>query len=185
MFRDNHVSKLCLKAKIGFKKLVSYELDDSEDPEKPGNVIERLQSMEFLEKKLEDERNKWVFGVVLTVAIYFLCWYNTECWRLTFQESPCQQPGALSLFATNESTLAEDVDEFTLALRAPVAKFRDTIEMSYSFFNYTEMQLIRDKPQPLGALWRRAESEDMAAFRALKREWWKTPTGRSIFCIIP
>lgn len=95
-----------------FQKLLSIELSDPEDPEKPKDVKERIQKMELLEKKLKIQRNVCAFGVIFTLAVYFLYWYKSECWTLPFQESPCKEPRALPLFVTNQSTLSKTVNEF-------------------------------------------------------------------------
>ncbi|KAI1716850.1 hypothetical protein Ddc_10223 [Ditylenchus destructor] len=126
----------------------------------------QMERMEWLENKLEVQRKISAFGVIFTVAVYFLFWYNTECWALPFQESPCKQTRDLPLLQTNHSTLAETVDEFTLALRTEIAKIRDTIEISHlaerqALSNATKKEILQLFSQ---------HSPNLVAFTALKRE---------------
>ncbi|KAI1716826.1 hypothetical protein Ddc_10199 [Ditylenchus destructor] len=141
-------------------------LSDSEDPENPEYVKERLRKMELFEKKLEVQRNTCAFGVILSVALYFLIWYFNKCWAFPFQESPCKQPRALPLISTNQSTLADAVDEFTVALRAQIAKFRDGIEISHLPERQALSNTTKNEIRQLFSNY----SADLAAFGALKRE---------------
>ncbi|KAI1716819.1 hypothetical protein Ddc_10192 [Ditylenchus destructor] len=165
MTRNTHASKLFLKDKLGVKKLVSYDLDDSEDHENPADIKDKLQKMEILEKKLKIQRNICAFAVIFTVAFYFLIWYFSDCWALPFQKSPCKQPRTLPLFRTNQSTLAEAVDEFVSKLQPQVTKYHLAVEMILSerqaFFNATKNEIGQ-----LLSL----HSADLVAFGALKRE---------------
>ncbi|KAI1716825.1 hypothetical protein Ddc_10198 [Ditylenchus destructor] len=160
--------KICFKTKINFKKIASVELSDSDDPENPADVKERLQKMELLEEKLKLQRNTCAFGIIFTVAVYFLIWYNTECWALPFQESPCKrtQPRALPLFATNQSTLSEAVDEFTTSLRAQFDKFRDGIQISQLAERQALSNATKNEIRKLFSNY----SADLIAFAALKIE---------------
>ncbi|KAI1709504.1 hypothetical protein DdX_11291 [Ditylenchus destructor] len=149
-----------------FQKLLSIELGDSEDPEKPEDVKDRLQKMEFLEKKLKFQRNICAFGVVSTVAVYFIIWCFSDCWALPFQESACKRIRDLPLISTNQSTLAEAVDEFVSALESQVTKYHVVIEMStlaerQALFNATKNEIGQLLSQ---------NSADLVAFGALKRE---------------
>ncbi|KAI1716816.1 hypothetical protein Ddc_10189 [Ditylenchus destructor] len=159
-------SKLYLKVKNKFKKLISYELSDSEDPEKPGDVKKQLKSMEQLEKELVFKRDSCAFAVIVIVAGYFLMLCFSECWALPFQESLCKRTRDLPLFATNQSSLAEAVNEFTLALQAQVAKFRDTIEIP----DLADRQTLSNATKNEIAQLFSQHSPDLVAFRALKRE---------------
>ncbi|KAI1716824.1 hypothetical protein Ddc_10197 [Ditylenchus destructor] len=163
---SSYSSKLSLMKKNCFKKLISIELIDPEDPEKPGYVKQRLQSMELLEKKLKIQRNTCAFGIIFTVTVYFLFWYKSECWALPFQESPCKQPRDLPLISTNQSTLADAVDEFTLALRTQITKFRDGIEISHLADRKALYNITKDEIRQLFSHY----TPDLLAFAALKRE---------------
>ncbi|KAI1709500.1 hypothetical protein DdX_11287 [Ditylenchus destructor] len=158
--------RICIKTKRNLKKIASVELSDSEDPENPEDVEERIQNMELLKKKLNCQRNICAFGVIFIVAFYFLIWYNSECWALPFQESPCKRIRDLPLFATNQSTLAEAVDEFTIALRAQIAKFQDGIHIS----NLAQRQALSNATKnEIRQLFSQHDS-DLIAFAELKRE---------------
>ncbi|KAI1695901.1 hypothetical protein Ddc_20867 [Ditylenchus destructor] len=154
------------KTKINFNRLASIELRDCEDPKKPADVKERLQKLELLAKKLKAQLLICAFGIMLIVFVYFIPWYNFECWALPFQESPCKRIRDLPLFATNQSTLADAVDEFTLALRALTDKFRDTIEMT----NLRDSQAMSNATKnAVGQLFSQ-HSLDLVGFGARKRE---------------
>ncbi|KAI1716829.1 hypothetical protein Ddc_10202 [Ditylenchus destructor] len=154
------------KTKINFNRLASIELSDCEDPKKPADVKERLQKLELLAKKLKAQLLICAFGIMLIVFAYFIPWYNFECWALPFQESPCKRIRDLPLIATNQSTLADAVDEFTLELRALTDKFRDTIEMT----NLRDSQAMSNATKnAVGQLFSQ-HSLDLVGFGARKKE---------------
>ncbi|KAI1708023.1 hypothetical protein Ddc_14542 [Ditylenchus destructor] len=170
-YYGNSISKLrqWIKDKISFQNFTSLEVSDPEDPKKFVNVQAQIQKMERLEKKLADQ--KWyceatVAHIAFIVAIYPFMWYFFQCWTLPFQESPCKHTGSLPLMVTNQSTLADAVDEFTFALRDQIAKFRIAIEMPHlserrALSNVTVSgigQLLSD------------HSVDMAGFGSIKQE---------------
>ncbi|KAI1716821.1 hypothetical protein Ddc_10194 [Ditylenchus destructor] len=161
MTSHTQASKLYMKAKLGFKKLVSYDLNDPEEPENPADVKVRLQKMELLEKKLKVQRNICAFGVVLTVTVYFLFWYFSDCWALPFQESPCKQPRTLPLLATNQSTLAETVDEFVTRYNLAVEMVDLILAERHALFNTAKNDISQLLSQ---------HSADLRAFGAVKRE---------------
>ncbi|KAI1716853.1 hypothetical protein Ddc_10226 [Ditylenchus destructor] len=160
-----------LKNKIGCKETAAIDLnnschDKSQDLEKSTDVKERLQKMELLAMKLECQRDICAFVVILTIVVYFLIWYNTECWALPFQESPCMQPRDLPLISTNQSTLAEEVDEFILALRSQITKFHDAIQTTDQVERHKLSNITKAEIGQLMHL----HSEDLSAFGALKGE---------------
>ncbi|KAI1716810.1 hypothetical protein Ddc_10187 [Ditylenchus destructor] len=155
-----------LKTKVHFKKLACKELTNSEDPEKLPDVKERLQKMELLAKKLKVQLIMCASGVIFSVALYFLIWYNAKCWALPFQESPCMQSRVLPLMATNQSTLAEAVDEFILALRPQTTQFHDAILMK----DQAERQKLFNSAKTKISQLMHLHSMDLVAFGALKRE---------------
>ncbi|KAI1709498.1 hypothetical protein DdX_11285 [Ditylenchus destructor] len=155
-----------LKTKINFKRLASIELSDSEDPEKPATGKERLKKLEHLAEKLKVQLKICAYWVIFTVAVYLVIWYNSECWALPFQESPCKQPRVLPLIATNQSTLAEAVDEFIVALRAQIAQFRDTIEIT----NIADRQAASNATKNAVGQLLSQHASDLVGFGARKRE---------------
>ncbi|KAI1729849.1 homeobox domain-containing protein [Ditylenchus destructor] len=168
MTQDNQSLELRfrMKNKIGFNKLGSNELSNSEKPKKSASVKDQLQNTELLEKKLKVQLYYCASAAFFTIALYSLFWYNSECWALPFQESPCKQPRSLPLISTNQSTLAEAVDEFTLALRAQITKFGDAIEMPHP----AERQALSNEIKlEIGQLFSQ-HSSDLVAFGALKSE---------------
>ncbi|KAI1709459.1 hypothetical protein DdX_11246 [Ditylenchus destructor] len=151
------------------KRIDSNKLSGSGEPKKSASVKEHemeLHEMELLVRKLKVQLYYCASAVIFTLSVYFLIWYNSECWALPFQESPCKHPRALPLISTNQSTLAEAVDEFTLALRAQIAKFRETIEMP----DPTDRQALSNATKnEIGQLLSQ-HSSDLVAFGALKSE---------------
>ncbi|KAI1716828.1 hypothetical protein Ddc_10201 [Ditylenchus destructor] len=164
---DNQDSQPFLTDKSCHKD-VSIGLTQFQDTANPTDIKEK----ESLKKKL-DCRLKicayFLSVITFTVTVYFLIWYNTECWVLPFQENPCKQPRALPLISTNQSTLADTVDEFTIALRSHIAKFRDTIEMPHLADRQALSSATKNE---IGQLFS-DYSADLIAFRALKREDWR------------
>ncbi|KAI1706312.1 hypothetical protein Ddc_15355 [Ditylenchus destructor] len=165
------ISKLCkrIKDKISFQNFTSLEMNDPEDPKKFVNVQAQIQKMERLEKKLADQ--KWycvatVAHVAFIVAIYCLMWYFFQCSTLPFQESPCKQTGSLPFMVTNQSTLADAVDEFTFALRDQIAKLHNAIEMP----NLSERRALSNVTlSGIGQLFS-DHYVDMAGFGSIKQE---------------
>ncbi|KAI1709496.1 hypothetical protein DdX_11283 [Ditylenchus destructor] len=155
-----------LKTKINFKRLASIELSDSEDPEKPADVKKRIQQLELLAKKLKVQLLICAIGIILIVVAYLIPWYFLECCALPLQESPCKRIRALPLISTNQSTLAEAVDEFTLALRAQTDKFRDTIEMP----DLTDRQAASNATKNAVGQLLSQHASDLVGFGVRKRE---------------
>ncbi|KAI1716864.1 hypothetical protein Ddc_10239 [Ditylenchus destructor] len=162
-----------LKPTCRFKNKISCEdfaatdlIDSCRDLEKSTDVKEHLQNMELLEKKLKIMRNTYVCYVIFSIAVYFLFWYNSECWALPFQESPCKQTRALPLISTNQSTLEDAVDEFIFALQTQITNFHDAVEMPFIADRQIQSNLTKNKIEQL--LYQ--HSADLVGFGALKRE---------------
>ncbi|KAI1716822.1 hypothetical protein Ddc_10195 [Ditylenchus destructor] len=173
---DSQASKLSLKRRICFKtknnlnKLVSAELSDSDVSENSDDINVRFQKMDLLALKLGSQQKICAVGVILSVALYFFIWswqmQFGKCWALPFRDSPCKRARDLPLILTNQSTLAEAVDEFTLALRAQFAKFRDGIEI----FHYADRQALSNATKNEIRQLFSHHSADLIAFGAVKRE---------------
>ncbi|KAI1709223.1 hypothetical protein Ddc_13935 [Ditylenchus destructor] len=144
----------------------SINLNNSRNLEKSSDVKERLQKMEDLEKKLKIQLYICAFAVFLTIAVYFLIWYCSECWALPFQESPCKQPRDLPLMATDQNTLADAVDEFVFALQTQISIIHDVVEMPFRDKRLLQFSLTKNN---IGQLLSQ-HSADLVAFGALKRE---------------
>ncbi|KAI1709499.1 hypothetical protein DdX_11286 [Ditylenchus destructor] len=155
-----------LKTKINFKRLASIELSDSEDPEKPATGKERLKKLEHLAEKLKVQLKICAYWVIFTVAVYLVIWYNSECWALPFQESPCKRIRDLPSIEIDRNTLGETVDEFTLALRAQIAKFPDMIEMP----DLTDRQAASNATKNAVRQLLSQHASDLVGFGARKRE---------------
>ncbi|KAI1692511.1 hypothetical protein DdX_21217 [Ditylenchus destructor] len=162
MIRTND---LPAKKRVSSTKPVIIALSDFEDAKK-SDAKERLQKLENLAEKMLFQLRSCFAGCLFFVAAYFLIWYFSQCWALPFQESPCKQPRDLPLFKTNQSTLAEAVDEFTLLLQAQIAKLRDTPIL----FNVAQRQALSDVTKNDIAHLFSQYSADLVAFGALKRE---------------
>ncbi|KAI1709227.1 hypothetical protein Ddc_13939 [Ditylenchus destructor] len=142
------------------------DLNDSYDVEKHTKINKRLKKMEILAERLRVQLYYCASAVIFTTAIYFLIWYNSECCALPFQESSCKRTIELPLFSTNQRTLAEAVDEFILAFRRQITKFRDMLLMS-NLEEWPDLPnvTIMETGQLLSQ-----HSSDLVAFGALKRE---------------
>ncbi|KAI1696156.1 hypothetical protein Ddc_20666 [Ditylenchus destructor] len=127
------------------------------------NVDRRTMPPELPQNPRYPPSTGWIVGLV---AVYFLIWYFAECWALPFQESPCKRTRDLPLFSTNQSTLAEAVDEFTLALRSQIAKFGDRIEISHLAKRQALSNVTKNEIAQLFSRY----STDLIAFAAIKRE---------------
>ncbi|KAI1716854.1 hypothetical protein Ddc_10227 [Ditylenchus destructor] len=163
---QNSSPKLCPKSGTSFKTSVAMDPEDSEDPKKSSDVKELLQTMQLLAKKLKVQLGMCAAGVILTIAVYFLIWYNSECWVLPFQVSPCQRARPLPLMATDRNTLADAVDEFILALRHQITKLHNAILMNDHKERHKRFNSAKSE---IGQLIHR-HSVDLFAFGALKRE---------------
>ncbi|KAI1709506.1 hypothetical protein DdX_11294 [Ditylenchus destructor] len=154
-----------IKNKTIYKESVAINLDDSQGLAKSTNVKEQLRKMELLAWNLIVQLILCIFALIFTVTVYFEN-LKSECWALPFQENPCKKPRALPLMTTNQSTLADAVDEFVLALKPEISIFHDVVEVPFtllrqSLFAFTKIRIGQLLNQ---------HSADLVAFGALKRE---------------
>ncbi|KAI1716833.1 hypothetical protein Ddc_10206 [Ditylenchus destructor] len=121
-----------------------------------------------LQVKLQQLKLQFYFcfiGIVLTV-IAFASVDRSECCALPFVESACGHRDIFAHFATNQSTLYGEVDEFLTTIQTKISHLHDAIEFPSLTDRQKTLEVTKDE------LWDLIQdhSANLAAFGAIKRE---------------